>query len=204
MDHLQGRSVLLAIAHPDDEAMFFGPTLRQLEKNENELHLLCFSIGNESGFGKIREKELKLSCCEFGIKNLDIIDDERLQDGMENIWEPEYVAEFLRKYISKWNIEVLITFDEGGVSAHPNHSAVSFASLKLNIPVLHLVTLPLYVKYCPIYPSSMGNYSYQNSWDDVSVCQRAMYKCHKSQMRWFRWAWILFSRYMYSNELKEI
>lgn len=32
--------------------------------------------------------------------------------------------------------------------------------------------------------------------------QKAMIKGHKSQMRWFRWGWILIGRYMVVNDLK--
>ncbi|KAL8664660.1 MAG: hypothetical protein Q9202_002930 [Teloschistes flavicans] len=32
--------------------------------------------------------------------------------------------------------------------------------------------------------------------------QKAMTKAHKSQMRWFRWGWITFGRYMIVNDLK--
>ena len=32
--------------------------------------------------------------------------------------------------------------------------------------------------------------------------QRAMVGAHKSQMRWFRWGWILVSRYMVVNDLR--
>lgn len=32
--------------------------------------------------------------------------------------------------------------------------------------------------------------------------QKAMVKGHKSQMRWFRWGWIAFGRYMVVNDLK--
>jgi N-acetylglucosaminylphosphatidylinositol deacetylase len=40
-------SILLAIAHPDDEVMFFGPTLAELSRPEhgNTIHVLCMSSG---------------------------------------------------------------------------------------------------------------------------------------------------------------
>ena len=33
--------------------------------------------------------------------------------------------------------------------------------------------------------------------------QKAMTTAHQSQMRWFRWGWITFSRYMILNDLKK-
>mgnify|MGYP002379823797 CR=1 FL=1 len=38
--------VLLVIAHPDDEAMFFAPTLLALAHEQREVHVLCLSTGN--------------------------------------------------------------------------------------------------------------------------------------------------------------
>ena len=34
--------------------------------------------------------------------------------------------------------------------------------------------------------------------------QRAMTTAHRSQMRWFRWGWIVLSRYMMVNDLKRV
>jgi LmbE family N-acetylglucosaminyl deacetylase len=37
--------VLLVIAHPDDEAMFFGPILQRLAAHGTDLRILCLSTG---------------------------------------------------------------------------------------------------------------------------------------------------------------
>lgn len=44
---LTGKRILLLIAHPDDEAMFFGPSLLALTKPElgNHVKILCLSSG---------------------------------------------------------------------------------------------------------------------------------------------------------------
>lgn len=39
------RPILLVIAHPDDESMFFIPTLLYLAKLQEKIHLLCLSTG---------------------------------------------------------------------------------------------------------------------------------------------------------------
>ena len=45
--HLQNKRIGLLIAHPDDEAMFFAPTVLGLTKPslENHLQILCLSSG---------------------------------------------------------------------------------------------------------------------------------------------------------------
>ena len=44
---LTGKRIVLLIAHPDDEAMFFAPTLLALTRRElgNHVKVLCFSSG---------------------------------------------------------------------------------------------------------------------------------------------------------------
>jgi N-acetylglucosaminylphosphatidylinositol deacetylase len=44
---LSGKRILLLIAHPDDEAMFFSPTLLALTRPElgNHVKILCLSSG---------------------------------------------------------------------------------------------------------------------------------------------------------------
>lgn len=42
---LKARRVLLVVAHPDDECMFFGPTICGLLQDGADVHLLCLSAG---------------------------------------------------------------------------------------------------------------------------------------------------------------
>ena len=47
---LRNKAIVLLIAHPDDEAMFFAPTVLGLTRPElgNHLKILCLSSGNHS------------------------------------------------------------------------------------------------------------------------------------------------------------
>ena len=171
----------------------------------------------------------------------------------------------------KTTIDTLITFDAGGVSAHPNHislyrGARAFASSLARpgwAPPLDLYTLtsvPVWRKYTffldalwtllAVYfgvvvkrgkggskgKSTSGSASRkgtpealismsgliatgggggggggsssgeapgsQDAQETYGTARRAMTEAHKSQMVWFRWGWILFSRYMYINDLR--
>ncbi|KAG8521867.1 N-acetylglucosaminyl-phosphatidylinositol de-N-acetylase [Galemys pyrenaicus] len=62
-----GNRTLLVIAHPDDEAMFFAPTVLGLTRLRHRMSLLCFSAGNYYNQGEIRKKELLQSCDVLGI-----------------------------------------------------------------------------------------------------------------------------------------
>ena len=44
-----GSDALLVIAHPDDECMFFTPTLLGLQSQNVVVHVLCLSTGNFAG-----------------------------------------------------------------------------------------------------------------------------------------------------------
>ncbi len=48
--HLRNKRICLLIAHPDDEAMFFAPTLLALTAPEagNHVKILCLSTGSLS------------------------------------------------------------------------------------------------------------------------------------------------------------
>lgn len=67
-------SILLVTAHPDDECMFFSPTIQALSKVAT-IRILCLSTGNDQGLGRVREKELQGSCAQLGIKDVVLVDD---------------------------------------------------------------------------------------------------------------------------------
>ncbi|XP_037228628.1 N-acetylglucosaminyl-phosphatidylinositol de-N-acetylase isoform X3 [Falco rusticolus] len=101
-----GVRALLVTAHPDDEAMFFAPTVLGLGRAGGRAAVLCCSAGNYYNQGEIRKKELEQSCFLLGIPASDvtIIDhrnlhsERRLPEGC-HVLVLESVNLF-RKYIS--------------------------------------------------------------------------------------------------------
>lgn len=61
-----------------------------------------------------------------------MIDDPELQDGMNTTWAPTLVADYIAKHCQmkenvdgrEGKINMIITFDDHGVSGHPNHIAL--------------------------------------------------------------------------------
>ncbi|KAF2678591.1 phosphatidylinositol glycan class L [Lentithecium fluviatile CBS 122367] len=135
---LQGKRILLLIAHPDDEAMFFAPTLLSLTRPElgNRVKMLCLSSGDADGLGETRKKELVRSGLQLGIRSPDdihIVEDKNFPDSMTVTWHPRLISNLLTatfapnmssvssKDAPRANIDAIITFDAYGISSHPNH-----------------------------------------------------------------------------------
>ncbi|XP_055449981.1 N-acetylglucosaminyl-phosphatidylinositol de-N-acetylase isoform X1 [Psammomys obesus] len=121
-----GSRALLVIAHPDDEAMFFAPTVLGLARLEQRVSLLCFSSGNFYNQGEIRKKELLQSCEVLGIppSRVMIIDNREFPDHPGVQWDTELVASTLLQHINVNDINLVVTFDAEGVTGHSNHVAL--------------------------------------------------------------------------------
>ncbi|KAK4692215.1 N-acetylglucosaminylphosphatidylinositol deacetylase, partial [Lecanoromycetidae sp. Uapishka_2] len=140
---LKGKRICLLIAHPDDEAMFFSPTVLALTAPEagNHVKILCLSSGNADGLGSTRKSELSASALLLGLRSPSdvlVIEDPNFPDSMTTTWPAPLIAELLSNAFSPTlnssskkasktpseptaTIDTLITFDSQGVSAHPNH-----------------------------------------------------------------------------------
>ena len=61
---------VLVMAHPDDESMFFLPTIRSLQEAGETVWILCLTTGNYDGLGNTRKLELSNVCRLLGIPKL--------------------------------------------------------------------------------------------------------------------------------------
>ena len=128
---------VFVIAHPDDESMFFLPTICSLQcvrSNSRELPLqqvwlVCLSNGNYNGLGTTREIELNRAGGYLGLDRIMIVHHDELQDSPTQRWPKHVVARVLEEMCllltttdsdSDYNLR-LYTFDEKGVSGHINH-----------------------------------------------------------------------------------
>jgi len=112
---------LLITAHPDDESMFFIPTLRNLincnssnqkdtQSDSNTIQLLCLSNGDyrDVSDGPIRTKETYKACSIIGIQNdsstsaaVTVLNDDRMKDGPNEVWSSDLIANFILEHIRK-------------------------------------------------------------------------------------------------------
>ena len=116
------KAVLFVTAHPDDETMFFAPTILNLIASGISVHLLCLSNGKiikiefnddeggHDGLGEIREKELEKAALKLGFQaeNVQVLADQRLQDGPENKWPASIIKEHVEMMTKVWKIDTVI------------------------------------------------------------------------------------------------
>ncbi|KAG8820731.1 N-acetylglucosaminyl-phosphatidylinositol de-N-acetylase [Serendipita sp. 401] len=240
---------LLLTAHPDDECMFFGPTVLALSFQTEALFSLTVSNGNNDGIGLSREPELRSSLAILGIPSersfllnhpsvfiltwrplLFTLDYSLLQDNFTETWDARVIAEAISPYIVSQKISTILTFDRHGVSSHPNHYSLYFGAqyLLASAPVgkrrlraYALVTDPVLLKYSgwttslskllvprissneSIHSSGLPTLQFWSGLPSYVIAVRAMYQ-HRSQLIWFRWLYVLSSRYMWHNKWIEI
>lgn len=121
-------SVTLVIAHPDDEVMFFAPTLLNLDaalSRDIPFNIVCYSDGDAEGLGATRAVELQNSIkllLSQRTTNTTILDH---KDGMHEVWDTAKMLHQLNEVIStpppKGEQNIVLTFDKDGVSNHINH-----------------------------------------------------------------------------------
>ena len=88
---------MLIIAHPDDEVVFFSPTLKYLTSRMSidnyKVRILCLSNGNYNNIGKIREDEFSKVMKKLNITKYTMLNDEKLKDDLYSYWDSDYVCE---------------------------------------------------------------------------------------------------------------
>ncbi|CAK1541661.1 unnamed protein product [Leptosia nina] len=197
--------------------MFFGPTIYRLCEQGTEVYILCLSEGNYEGKGQIRKQELWAACKELGVpdQNICLISDTRLPDDPKAQWPVPVIAKLIEHRVEAFDIDTLVIFDRGGVSSHPNHAAVFYAVaymfVERNMPetctVYTLDSVNILRKYLGFLdlPLSflLSSKRYFLRWTESRRVLRAM-KRHQSQMVWFRYLYVIFSRYMVINTLRKI
>lgn len=66
-------------------------------------------LGDFDGLGSKRQVELMNSCVRLGIveDNIYVLDNEHLQDGPGNMWDPDLVSSILSDFCLKHDIETV-------------------------------------------------------------------------------------------------
>jgi len=136
--------VLLVTAHPDDECMFFGPTLCHLADHKIPVKVVCLSTGNFYGQGEKRIVELANSMAVFdGAEHLCL---DEFRDGPYG-WEPSKLKSIISAQVGAFGATVIVTFDDHGVSGHRNHKSCAVVEELENVRVLYLESVSIWRKF---------------------------------------------------------
>ncbi|KAL8042787.1 hypothetical protein ABFX02_09G075700 [Erythranthe guttata] len=215
------RNVLLVIAHPDDESMFFAPVINYLISRGHNMHVLCMSTGNADGMGNIRKEELYLASAVLKIptKQVKVLDHPDFQDGFGKVWDSNLLASIIDKETRLHSIDLVITFDDYGISGHCNHRDVHRGVRKLlhdssgkHLEAWELVSTNIVRKYIGPVDIWLSILFARHQKSGESHCllnldPRKSYSAmaqHSSQWVWYRKLFVAFSSCSYVNTLKKI
>ncbi|KAF4624557.1 hypothetical protein G7Y89_g13612 [Cudoniella acicularis] len=122
--------------------MFFSPTMMALTAPHlnNHFEILCLCSGEDPALRETRREELLKSATILGLKSpndVTVLNDDRFADSMTVTWDHNLVAEILsRKFVAsidsstpELSLDVLITFDNQGISSHDNHISLYHGAL---------------------------------------------------------------------------
>ncbi|KAJ2490728.1 hypothetical protein IWW37_002930 [Coemansia sp. RSA 2050] len=217
------KHVLFVTAHPDDECMFFSPTLAYLSRRSDvTVSLLCLTTGNHDQLGEVRKKELLKSAVTFGVTpdSVIIVDDQHLPDSPKKAWNLALVAKTVEAVVVAGDVDTIFTFDGRGVSGHQNHIAAymgvkhmaltsqRFKFQRINVYALESVGLAR--KFSSILDTLFA-FGMAVGGGRMFVADLAAYSqgiqamlMHESQLVWFRKLYLVFSRYMFINTYTKV
>ncbi|MEK7513863.1 MAG: PIG-L family deacetylase [Patescibacteria group bacterium] len=156
---------LFFLAHPDDEAVAAGGTIRLLANKGDEIIVVLATKGEggirplklvkeSSGFEgihhseiDIRIEEFKKSCEILGVNQFEILKYKDGQINNQQVWGSLELD--LIDRIEKYQPEIVVTFDHSGWYFHLDHVGVSIATLRAVQRAKHKVAALLFTLFHP-------------------------------------------------------
>ncbi|XP_054783559.1 uncharacterized protein LOC129290701 isoform X2 [Prosopis cineraria] len=179
------------------------------------------SLCNADSKGNIRKQELFQACATLKVpmQQVKVVDHRDLQDGFGKVWNHNLLANLVKEEITNHNIDMIITFDNYGVSGHCNHRDVHYGVCKLlydipyrDIEAWELVSTNILRKYSgpiDVWLSMFVAMLHSNETIQFLVnedpCRSFLAMAqHSSQWVWFRKCFVVMSSYTYMNTLRKI
>lgn len=123
------QSLMVILAHPDDESFPMGGTLAKAAAAGHRVHLVTATRGEAGIPGKttaetavIREAELRRACGELGVQQLTFLD---YRDGQLATIPDRSGRDRLLALMRQTRPDVVVTFGPDGISGHPDHIAIN-------------------------------------------------------------------------------
>ena len=155
---MEKRSLVAIFAHPDDEAFGPGGTLALYSKT-HDVFVICVTLGQSGknhhngdikNIAKIRFQELLDSAKILGVKKVFCLD---FIDGSLSNNQYHKIADEIQKITDKLKPQILMTFEERGVSGHLDHIAVTMIVNHIFEKIKYAKTL---MYYCILNKESRG------------------------------------------------
>ncbi|MSR35095.1 MAG: PIG-L family deacetylase [Gemmatimonadetes bacterium] len=151
---LSGRTVLVALAHPDDEALACGGTVARLVDGGARVVLVCASRGEmgsisdqdllaDRDLASVRCDELQASARVLGAQEV-----EQLGHDDGSLRWADALDDELRELLARYKPDAVITFDADGLYWHPDHIGMhervtaAVTALDDETPALYYVSMP--------------------------------------------------------------
>ena len=136
------REVLAVCAHPDDESFGLGGVIRSFVQQGSIVRVLCFTHGEASTLGagarplgELRAEELEAAASILGVSACKL---HGYPDGQLTGVALDVLAALVDEEAA--GAELLLAFDEGGITGHPDHiratQAATAAGTHRGLPVL--------------------------------------------------------------------
>ncbi len=189
----QHRRILAVVAHPDDESFGLGALLVFFKGSGYTTALLCFTHGEASTLHgvpgellAVRARELRAATLVLGSHPVRLLD---YSDGKLGDADLDTLREHVSAMIEQVDADLLLTFDEGGITGHRDHvgatEAATAAARMKQIPVVAWA-LPLDIALTLNREFGTSFSGRPPSQIDLAlsvdrVAQRKAIACHRSQ-----------------------
>jgi len=131
-DAVRCTRALVVVAHPDDESFGLGGILAALSTAGTSVRLLCLTRGEASTLGtlgaeidlaEVRRLELARAAGHLGVEEVYLED---FPDGALSTVDAHVLDGMVESHLK--DAAVLVVFEPGGVTGHPDHRAASAAA----------------------------------------------------------------------------
>src|SRR5487761_1165145 len=132
------RSVLVVVAHPDDETFGLGAVIDAMTSAGSAVHVLCFTRGEASTLNErdadlpaARAEELRQASAELGVASCTLLD--YPDGGLAAVPRPELEAQ-VTGLAARHGADGLLVFDDTGITGHRDHQAATAAAVSAGRP----------------------------------------------------------------------
>jgi N-acetylglucosamine malate deacetylase 2 len=188
---VSARSVLAVCAHPDDESFGLGALLHRFVADGAAVAVLCLTRGEASSLGlsdrtlsEVRSEELAAAAVTLGIAPVTLLD--RPDGSLAQEPLAELAAE-VTTMVEAVGADLVVVFDEGGITGHPDHRRATQAAL-IGAPALPVLAWSLSRRVASTLNDEFGTAFVGRDDREIDLVvqvdrasQRAAIACHTSQ-----------------------